>query len=540
MDNNLRYIARIFIEATSGFCINSGDKSLLLDNAIARDANGLPYIPGTSIAGIVQHACLRSGLSQQIGHLFGCTQHDAQKKGLPNHSDSGNGSRFIFSSAHLVGADGQAVIDGLIPFDSGSEYVQKMLLLPQRDHVKITDRGTAKERGKFDRELGFKGTRFCFEIQLVGEEKDRDDFEKVLQILQDETVRIGAGTRKGAGSFKVLSENSQYWILDLTSKEDLLAYLQKSSNLNAAVNKKSVSFPESNVLENGWKKYQLELSAEDFFLFGAGFSDKDADNTPKTEYVINWNKNQSIPKFSEMYLLPATSIKGAISHRTAYHYNQLKGIHIGSQQSFKAEDFGWQVQEVIDKGLSMPETANWSHDDPRWEKAMKELEEQSPDEFLVGSKKWQHFTDATSKYGERQSDNPTAENNTAVSTLFGVALNDKTQDITTRIGQIGRVIIDDIYLEKPKEKEKDVAKVFNHVKIDRFTGGAFSGALFQEKALYSDQTIVINLLINTNDLEESSEYLTALENALNDLQNGHLALGGATTKGYGVFKNATV
>ncbi|MCR9290708.1 MAG: RAMP superfamily CRISPR-associated protein [Bacteroidetes bacterium] len=533
MKNNLRYIARIFIETTSGFAINSGDKSLLLDNAIARDANGLPYVPGTSVAGIVQHVCLANGLSQAVGNLFGYAENDARQKGIIGKEKEGCGSRLMFSSGHLVSDDGQTVIDGLTHFSNTNDYFQKMLLLPQRDHVRMTDRGTAdvQNHGKYDRELVFKGTRFCFEIQLTGTERDRTDFEQVLTILQDETVRLGAGTRKGAGKFKVLTDISDYWILDLTNENDLLAYLNTSSNLNMVVNKQSELFPTNTTIQQGWKKYDLTLQAEDFFLFGAGFADEDADNTPKREIIIEWKEK---PEFKEKYLIPATSIKGAISHRNAYHYNQLTKNFIGSQASFQATDFGWQPEEVLIDSLNLPDTSNWKHDDPRWDETIAQLEKESADDFLSKSKEWQTFKDNTKTFGGQVSDTPTGENNAAVKDLFGQALNDETQANQSRDGQIGRILIDDIYLEI---QEAD-SKVFNHVKIDRFTGGAYNGALFQEKALQSNQQITINFWVNQNGLKDDN-YLKAFELTLEDLKMGHLALGGATTKGYGVFKATT-
>ena len=71
-----------------------------------------------------------------------------------------------------------------------------------------------------------------------------------------------------------------------------------------------------------WVKYQLQLTPEDFFLFGSGFGDEEADMTPVKEDIVQWNDGK--PGFVEKcVLIPASSIKGAISHRTAFHYNRL-------------------------------------------------------------------------------------------------------------------------------------------------------------------------------------------------------------------------
>lgn len=43
----IRYIARFTVEAASALGVGSGNTGLVNDRLVARDANGLPYIPGT-------------------------------------------------------------------------------------------------------------------------------------------------------------------------------------------------------------------------------------------------------------------------------------------------------------------------------------------------------------------------------------------------------------------------------------------------------------------------------------------------------------
>ena len=45
-------------------------------------------------------------------------------------------------------------------------------------------------------------------------------------------------------------------------------------------------------------------------------------------------------------------------------------------------------------------------------------------------------------------------------------------------------------------------KVFDHVSIDRFTGGAIDSALFQEKTIASKETFILEILINENKVKE--------------------------------------
>ena len=119
------------------------------------------------------------------------------------------------------------------------------------------------------------------------------------------------------------------------------------------------------------------------------------------------------------------------------------------------------------------------------------------------------------------------EENEAVKSIFG---HKKEQDkqAEKELGQKGRLLISDCF--KPNDAE---TKVFDHVAIDRFTGGAIDGALFQEKTIADDRTYEIEILLRNKDLKD--EHRQAFEKAMKDITTGMLPLGGATTKGHGVF-----
>ena len=113
-----------------------------------------------------------------------------------------------------------------------------------------------------------------------------------------------------------------------------------------------------------------------------------------------------------------------------------------------------------------------------------------------------------------------SEGNPAVRTLFGYSANDID-------GQRGNVIFSDIYSKGVYDK-----KLLNHVAIDRFTGGAMDGALFSEEVTASKEQFTLEIYVK-NDV--NSDYLKALECALNDLCTGMLPLGGGTMRGHGCF-----
>ena len=55
MENKYRFLAKIIIEAKSPLNIGSGNKGIKSDSLVLRDVNGLPFIPGTTIAGLLRH-----------------------------------------------------------------------------------------------------------------------------------------------------------------------------------------------------------------------------------------------------------------------------------------------------------------------------------------------------------------------------------------------------------------------------------------------------------------------------------------------------
>ena len=49
-----RHLARVIIEAKTPIAVGSGEKDVITDALVATDVNGLPYIPGTALAGVVR------------------------------------------------------------------------------------------------------------------------------------------------------------------------------------------------------------------------------------------------------------------------------------------------------------------------------------------------------------------------------------------------------------------------------------------------------------------------------------------------------
>jgi len=317
---------------------------------------------------------------------------------------------------------------------SKSPFLKLFDKLPQREHTAITQKGVAKEHSKFDEEVVYKGTRFRFSLEML---EDESAFAKLFEMLQSPSFRLGGGSTKGFGKFKVVEILSS--VID--TAEALATY---SSSLNSTEGSRVEL--STNIKPINHTSYSLTIEPDEFFMFGSGFGDDEADQIPVVEKIIDY---QTKGLSANHILIPASSLKGAIAHRTAYHYNLQNGLFVGDNEA-----------------------------------------------RLV------------------------------ISELFGEAKNSKKEIEGSR----GKVLFSDLF-----KLDREESKIFDHVAIDRFTGGGLDGALFQEKTTAQSDVWELEILLE-NGVEEL--FVEAFERALDDVCSGMLALGGATTKGHGVFSGS--
>jgi CRISPR/Cas system CSM-associated protein Csm3 (group 7 of RAMP superfamily) len=511
MERTHKFLAHLIIEADTPLAVGSGEKGFTVDRLIARDALGLPYIPGTSIAGVLRHALAMD--NDQENTIFGY-----------QYKDTGQGSRIIFSDAQLISDDGVTAIEGLQVLDTSNPLISLMQKLPERDHVRISHKGTVDGSGKFDEQVVYKGTRFAFRMEFQGVAADEDSWNTLLAGLRQPFFRLGGGTRKGFGKLKFIRVKQRTF--NLTKKQDLKAYIDTDSSLNIDTTHWMDITEEKHTINNSWTHYKLHLTPKDFVLFGAGYGDDDADSKPKTEQVIEWTPNGDTWTMScrEHYLVPATSIKGPLAHRTAYHYNctnqfTVESIQIEAPTLVEAEllaEMQAKLPDFIDESIP--------YQSEKWNDYQNQIDGFNAEEFLTNSDVWRKYQqdlDEYHSYTANFSQLLNKQRNEAVEQLFGLAL--ETQEQT---GARGNVIIDDVYLRMDSALEK----IFSHVSIDRFTGAARDAMLFQQKVVRTD-SFELDIYVQL----ENNAILTHFENALTDLVEGRLPLGGSTTKGHGRF-----
>jgi CRISPR/Cas system CSM-associated protein Csm3 (group 7 of RAMP superfamily) len=465
VDSQLRLL-RITLELQSPLALGSGDSGGLFDSPCALDANGLPCLPGTSLAG-----ALRAWWAQ---HLH--TSHHADTwfgfVPLTNETQAAaRRSRLVVSMGHIHDASNKPV-DAPTPRSTlQADPILGPLLgtqLPVREHVRLNARGAAADTAKFDRSHVPTGHRFTFQLQLRLRPDLAAEWEAarnaLLQALQQGHIMLGGATRTGLGRVKAVSAQEVLLVLPRD-----LAQVPKLQNLASRLPGSAANLLErlppparSTGATNAQAPLHIGLNLLALDLWRVGSSGvevittpdgRQPDSQPLSEHCITWNNQQGT--LGHRTVVPGSAIKGALAHRTTFHANRRSG---------------------------------------RW---AGQTGEQTPLE--------------------------------TVTALFGQALDDDS-------GHAGCVHVADSVL-LPTQPHR--AQTQPHVRLDRFTGGAWNGALFSESLVHQG-SVRLDLRLDTARLhamgQAQAHELRALADAMLDLGEGRLSLGAGTARGLGRFR----
>lgn len=481
-----RLVARVTIQFSTPFLVASGRHSAEADATPVLDQNGLPALPGSTLAGVLRHGFEEAHGEKAAGDFFG----DAEAAG----------SRLWLSWGHLH-HQGDAPVDGLLPDgpDPNDAVLQSAATTAVRDHVRIGHRGAVDERGKFDQAVVPAGHRFTFDLLLeaTADKTDDEHFRWLLGYLASGRPRIGGSGRRGLGAFELV--RCAQGDFDLTDLAGARAFCALPTRLDqSAPGLKNTALPQKLPDDKAWRTLRLLLVAEDYWAFhgtepwlsdkelkhndrveennngeNAGAKVKPPDFNPLREARVVWDENSKTPGSVDepRLLVPGSSLKGPLAHRVAFHHNRFAGRFSQEGQTAKA------VAELA------------------------------------------------------------GQQNPAVRELFGAA-HDRRPDEDQNNGakppeesRAGRVYIDDVWLPK---LDKLTLQRLMHNSQDRFTGGVRGGVLFEERVLYGAPTLELVLRLHRGE-ELSAESRQALGEALRDLCEGRLALGAGAGRGHGFF-----
>ena len=158
----------------SPISIGNGD-DLLTDHDCLRNSKGMPFIPGTSLAGVFSHY-----LGEEMLALF-----------TPKIGDEYKQSPYYISDANVVLDDVQSGVSTSI-----------------RDGVKLKPNKIVEDGAKFDFEIVESSTRFDFRIEvIVRDYDDIDQMKRVVDVilngLNQGEILLGYKSRRGYGKVKI-------------------------------------------------------------------------------------------------------------------------------------------------------------------------------------------------------------------------------------------------------------------------------------------------------------------------------------------------
>lgn len=498
-------VARVTIEMTTGFRSSAFRERGGADMAFIADCNGLPTLPGTSIAGVLRHAW-----ADCIGHeenaWFGFTRRSSGSASLVEVSGG------LVHNAHnkpvaFLGAsvDDDPVLAALV---QGSV----------RDHVRLNHLGVADHKGKYDELIVPAGARFTFELRVNAPATTETSLmghcevmDKLLSLLASPITRLGGATRRGLGGFKVHQVLRRDF--DLSQSTDLQAWGQLPVDLSVAVPKGILSTSSVAAwLDTGVESATLSLIPDDFWSIGGGQAlpafkghrvtgdergKKEGDDSvslsqsvPVHEPAIEWDGSRGRvtgDSDSPHHFVPGSAVKGALRHRIEFHARRRLGIWLGTEQARSTELVRY---------------------------------ENPPGEF----------THAALALGGSIKSSKDKAGASSFAGAFGV--DDQHQNVGNT----------------------STMKTMMHVAIDRFTQGPMDGFLFSETAFFKGPELELNVFVNTRQLERNAEELVgkdgaravveiaraALDDALDDVCEGRLAIGARSARGLGYMTGKVV
>lgn len=312
-------VARVTIETLSPLTIGTGGGTDLVDAVCVVDANGLPAIPGTSLAGVLRRAVAGAGDPHE----------DPRCRALFGFQDGTDGQA---SLVEVSWGQVHCEHDQPVPFRGANLSDPVLAFLAAgvvRDHVRIDQRGVADDRGKFDEELVPRGARFTFEIVVhAGAPLGARD---LVDLLASEATRVGGRTRRGYGAFRV--ERAAIETFDLATGSGRKSFARLPRALHEPVPPGVLRpYDARPVQVAGRVTATLHLATVDIVRMGRGEPvrpehtrsvkgvEKLHDAVPYTERYVTWDRQgRGRVAIQPEYLLTATGLKGALRHRTLFH-----------------------------------------------------------------------------------------------------------------------------------------------------------------------------------------------------------------------------
>ena len=312
----------ISIELNTPMSIGQGYGETGFDVLLLRDANGLPTISGSTLAGMLRDEFSKQSSDSEVEALFGGGATNRNKASVKEPKIS----NLQISFAHVHSSKNHSLtgLKGDLP--GMADPVLELLAEDHpitRERVALTDKGVASDKGKFDISATPAGARFTFEISGWFAEQDPPLWQKIKAILVNANLRLGRSKYSGFGAFKVIKMGQ--CICDMTTDKGRESFAQIGSAMDFT---KTEEIDQVAAEKNGNYLYKVCYQSDGLLRMGgngATLKDYGSERTPdmltQIEKRVCWNNNAAT--IENAVVIPGSAIKGALRHRFSYHINRL-------------------------------------------------------------------------------------------------------------------------------------------------------------------------------------------------------------------------
>ncbi|EHO48078.1 CRISPR-associated RAMP protein [Lachnospiraceae bacterium oral taxon 082 str. F0431] len=343
-----KHYLKITFQLDSPLCIGSG-RNDITDQDILRDARGIPYIPGSAVAGVLREACQGIMDDKAWKYYFGYSSTNTGNK-VKSDNDIIE-SQIIFYDATLVGDNKDK--------DGNPKY-----RISQRDGVALNEYKSAKKQAKFDQEILEGDCKFQTFIEISEEQSDVNEKVKADEVLtniakiwKETDIRFGAKTTRGYGKIcnvEIIGKN-----FDFTSKDEISSWLdfnifEENSWENAILYEDMLN---TLMKDNIWtlkdnNRLSLKLRLEgglSIRRYSTECSDEESSPDQEQLTTLKFDKNGS----EEVAVIPGTTWAGAIGHRMEelIDCSKVKKVERGKDDIQTYNYFGTVNSKVKEKSL---------------------------------------------------------------------------------------------------------------------------------------------------------------------------------------------
>lgn len=299
------------------------------DQDIVLNSRGIPYIPGSAVAGVFRDACKKVMGDEWTQRYFGSIR------------DNCNDNKTITESQFRV-------------YDA---YIQsEEYFVSRRDGVALDDYKYGIPGAKFDREILESGIIFRTFIERdmdTNESEEKDAFNKLAEVLYNIPIFFGSKISRGygrVGNFKIFKKEFSFDTKQGSGWLDFDMYTYDWLKKSSEISKSDKVF-----LEN--KKITLELALQGGISIRQYTTEikEGVKQVPDMKQLIVRQKNKS-GKLEEVPVIPGTTWAGAIGHRMKLFYPNVskyfgKGGEDGKIRSkiFFSES---QLKDAVSKVIS--------------------------------------------------------------------------------------------------------------------------------------------------------------------------------------------